>query len=81
MAARFPRSLVCVVTIASILSGCAHYSPEPMTVNNRGEVVDVGDEHPILNGLSSICTDRDMLCILAGIAIFGGTVAAFKGGN
>jgi hypothetical protein len=52
-----------------------------MTVDNRGDVVDVGDEHPILNGLSSICTDRDMLCILAGIAIFGGTVAAFKGGN
>jgi len=80
MAARFPRSLVCVVTIASLVAGCAHYSPDPMTAHSR-EVVDVGQEHPILNGLNSICVDRDMLCILAGIAIFAGTVAAFKGGN
>jgi hypothetical protein len=77
MAARFLRSLVSVATIASISAGCAHYSPEPMTANSR-EVVDVRDEHPRLNSLSDICYDRDMLCILAGIAIFGGAVAAFK---
>lgn len=77
MAARFPRSLVSVVAIASVLSGCATYSPEPMTASSR-EAVDVGGEHPIMNGLSSICVDRDMLCILAGIAIFAGTVAAIK---
>lgn len=77
MAARFLRSLVSVVTVASVLAGCAHHSPEPMTANSR-EVVDIRDEHPIMNGLSDICYDRDMLCILAGMAIFGGAVAAFK---
>jgi hypothetical protein len=77
MAARFLRSLVCVVTIASVLTGCAHYSPEPVAVNSR-EVVDIREEHPRLNSISDICYDRDMLCILAGIAIFGGAVAAFK---
>ncbi len=80
MAARFPRSLVCVVAIASILSGCATYNPEPMSARSR-EAVDVGGEHPIMNGLSSICTDREVMCILAGFALFGGTIAILKGSN
>ncbi len=80
MAAKFLRSLVCVSVSASMLGGCAHYNPEPMSANGH-EVVDVRDEHPIMNGLSSVCTDRELLCILAGFALFGGTVAAIKGGN
>ncbi|HEX2842357.1 hypothetical protein [Hyphomicrobium sp.] len=80
MAARFLRSLVSVSVSVSMLAGCAHYNPEPMSASGH-EVVDVRDEHPIMNGLSSMCTDRDLLCILAGFAIFGGAVAAIKGGN
>lgn len=80
MAARFLRSLVCVSVSVSMLAGCAHYNPEPMSANGH-EVVDIRDEHPIMNGLSSVCTDRELLCILAGFAIFAGTAVAIKGSD
>ncbi|WP_171946414.1 hypothetical protein [Hyphomicrobium sp. CS1GBMeth3] len=65
---------------SSMLAGCAHQSPDITAANNR-EVVDVAEEHPRLSSIGEICADRDMLCILAGIAIFGGTIAAIKGAN
>lgn len=72
------RKFVSVAAISSILTGCAHHAPEPLTANNR-EVVDVRGEHPTLNHVAEICRDRDLLCILAGFAILGGTIAVIKG--
>jgi hypothetical protein len=68
------RSLVCVV-MSGVMTGCAH-APEVAVANH--EAVDVGGEHPVLNGAASICTERDLICILAGFAILGGTIAAIK---
>lgn len=67
------KRLTCTVTVAALLAGCAHAPPPPM---GHGEVVDIAGEHPHLNRASNICTEHEMLCILAGIAVLGGVVAA-----
>jgi hypothetical protein len=67
-------SLCAALTAAMLGQGCAHNSPEPYAGNR--EVVDIAGEHPHLNRASSFCTQHEVLCILGGIAIFGGVAAA-----
>ena len=69
-------SLCAALTAGMLGQGCAHHAPEPYASNR--EVVDVAGEHPHLNRASSFCTQHEVLCILAGIAVFGGTVAALQ---
>jgi hypothetical protein len=77
MLARLSRSFIAVVAASSLVAGCAHHAPDVVAANGQG-AVDVAAEHPTLNRLSDICTGRDALCILAGFAILGGTIAAIK---
>jgi hypothetical protein len=71
------RRLVGVVAMSSVLAACAHQPPD-LTAAHGQDVVDVREEHPTFNRIADICADRDVICILAGLAIFGGTVAAIK---
>lgn len=72
------RKIVCVMVSGLMMTGCAH---APEVADGTHGAVDVGGEHPVLNGAASICTDRDALCILAGLAILGGTIAIIRGAN
>lgn len=69
-------SLFAALIAATLGQGCAHQAPEPYAANR--EVVDIAGEHPHLNRASSFCTQHEILCILGGIAVFGGTVAALR---
>ena len=74
------RRVGVVVVAATFLAGCAHQPPDYTAVHDRG-AVDVAAENPRLSSIGEICADRDMICILAGLAIFGGAVAVIKGSD
>lgn len=67
------NGLVTAVTAALLVTGCAHH---PEIAANDHRAVDVAQEHPRLNAVAGICTERELLCILAGFAVLGGVVAA-----
>jgi type IV pilus biogenesis protein CpaD/CtpE len=69
-----PRSLVSVVAATALLAGCAHPGPIPEEAYPRAQ-----DAEPsALQRVSNVCVDREWLCIVAGLAAFGGAVAVIN---
>lgn len=78
MLGRISRGCVAAAAASSLVAGCAHQPPPDIAASNDHRAVDVAAERPALHRLSDICADRDVVCILAGLAILGGTIAALK---
>ena len=71
------RSAIAALAATSLMAGCAHHSPDIAATNGYG-AGDVAAERPLTHRIADICADRDVICILAGFAILGGTIAAIK---
>jgi hypothetical protein len=68
-------TLIGVFALSPILSGCAHITPvADAETAQAGPASELQDR----NGALDFCSDREWVCILGGIAIFGGAVAALK---
>ncbi len=80
MFARVSRCLIGAVAISSSLAGCAH----------RDAVVSAADEaharaegayQTKVGGINEFCANREWFCILAGLAVTGGVIAAISTSN
>ncbi len=73
MFAKVFRNLAGAVAIFSILAGCAHQYPDPVVVD--GAPPQAAAEPYRTNGILEFCAQNEWVCILAGLAAFGATVA------
>ena len=79
MSAAFLRRFVSVTALVSMLIGCAHRPDQVVVDSEQGPMV-VADARP-KSRILQFCEDYEMVCILGGIAAFGGAVALIKGAS
>lgn len=80
MFARSLRRLAGVVTASSVLAGCAHQYPGPTAEDGYSRAA-IEEPNKRLLGPSEFCAQHEWVCIIAGLAAFGGTVAIIAGNN
>lgn len=80
MFTRFSRNLVRAVAISSVLAGCAHAPPPPVADGAPPPGI-VVDEPYRTGGILEFCAQREWVCIVAGLAAFGATVAIISGAS
>lgn len=78
MARNVIKSIVCTVTIASLLTGCAHHSHVAPAPYGDPPPVYVEDNRGPLERINEFCAWNEWVCIVGGLLVFGGTVAAIK---
>jgi hypothetical protein len=71
--------LVGAAVVLSVLAGCAHHPDSTVVASERGPIL--VENAPRRSGILQFCEDYEMVCILGGIAIFGGAIAIIKGSS
>jgi hypothetical protein len=79
MSATFFRRLVGAAVVFSVLAGCAYRPDSTVVDSERGPVI--VEDAPRKSRILQFCEDYEMVCILGGIAVFGGAIAIIKGSS
>ncbi len=80
MFARVSRCLIGAVAVSSALAGCAHRDAMITAADDahaRAEAV----YQDRVGGINDFCADREWFCVLAGLAVTGGVIAAIASSN